>query len=362
MAPVYYNRTNIKERNQFTLKLANLPFGITVFDLKDLLEQTNAQTCFIPRTRDKYTRQRFAFINFKNEEDINKVLTGNDQFCIKDCPLVWVPAEHKTCHKCGNPEHMVKDYNERQESLDRRQKKAQFSKVYTKYRVPNYRKYNNDYHRYRNDRNRDRNDEQITSKTNNNQKTPEYDNNQLSEQTMLQILREIKNDISELKKEVNIVKDKIKTLENPKGKAKQLDSTNNNNNIEQEIINNTNNFDNNPDSRYNNKRWNYSRYNNRNFNDNNKRYIQRNEERSSFSSSFKSDDHRNKKRNIETENDDTDNNTNLLNIKQDQQKQDEKINNIDSKLDMLMNFFNQNNQNASGSSTSKRVSFSNDRQ
>ena len=119
MAPAYYNKSNINERNQYTLKLCNIPFGITAFDLRELLQKVNAQTCFMPRTRDKYTRQRFAYITFKTEEDITTVIEGPDQYSIKDSPLIWTPGETKTCHKCGNPEHLVKDCHERQESYDR---------------------------------------------------------------------------------------------------------------------------------------------------------------------------------------------------------------------------------------------------
>ena len=57
LAPVIYTKEDFKKRNEFTLKLANLPFGITAFDLKDLVEMVKAKTCFIPHTHDKYSRQ-----------------------------------------------------------------------------------------------------------------------------------------------------------------------------------------------------------------------------------------------------------------------------------------------------------------
>jgi len=125
-----------------TLKLTNLPFGITAFDLREIYEKTNAKICFIPRTRDKYSRLRFAFISFANDEDMAKAAGGENQFTIKGQKLYWVDSTAKTCHKCGSPDHEVKNCKEKEESYQRKQRLAQFSKVYNRYRVPNYRKYN----------------------------------------------------------------------------------------------------------------------------------------------------------------------------------------------------------------------------
>jgi len=135
-------------RNKYTLKLANLPFGITAYDLLEVFNIVKAKTCFISRTRNKYARLRYAFFSFASENDIVKVIEG-DPFAIKNRQLFWVECEKKVCHKCGSPAHLVKDCDEREKSFLRKQKMAQFSKVYERYRVPNYRKYiryNNSYY------------------------------------------------------------------------------------------------------------------------------------------------------------------------------------------------------------------------
>ena len=75
--------------------------------------------------------------------------TEGDPFAIKDHRLFWVECDKKVCHKCGSPNHLVKDCDEREKSFLRKQKIAQYSKVYERYRVPNYRKYmryNNSYY------------------------------------------------------------------------------------------------------------------------------------------------------------------------------------------------------------------------
>ena len=84
MAPANMNRQDIEMRNVNTLKLANLSFGITAHDLEELLTQTKAQTCFIPRTRDRYVRARYAFISFKTENQMLEVQTQKGKYAIKN--------------------------------------------------------------------------------------------------------------------------------------------------------------------------------------------------------------------------------------------------------------------------------------
>ena len=83
IAPATISGEEIEMRNRFTLKLANLPFGITAFDLKQVIEETNAKICFIPCTRDRYACLRFAFLSFEEEEDMKKAAEGDNQYTIK---------------------------------------------------------------------------------------------------------------------------------------------------------------------------------------------------------------------------------------------------------------------------------------
>ena len=70
-----------------------MPFAITAYDLKEVIEQTRAKTCVLPRTRGNYTRQRYAYVNFENDEDMVRAI--NQQFEIKGCKLYWVEAEKR---------------------------------------------------------------------------------------------------------------------------------------------------------------------------------------------------------------------------------------------------------------------------
>ena len=65
--------------------------------------------------KSNYTRQRYAYINFENDEDMVRAI--DQQFEIKGCKLYWVEAEKKVCHKCGSPNHLIKDCSEREQSM-----------------------------------------------------------------------------------------------------------------------------------------------------------------------------------------------------------------------------------------------------
>src|SRR6266516_2063059 len=135
-------------RYAHVLKLANIPFGITAYNLKDLLTEINAQTCLFPRTRNSYSRQRYALIAFKTEDKMIKATADERQLSIKGCLIYWVEPEKKTCHKCGSPDHLIKQCLEIEQNTMYKNRQAQYSKIYTRYRVPNYRRINN--YRYNN--------------------------------------------------------------------------------------------------------------------------------------------------------------------------------------------------------------------
>src|SRR3990170_5259287 len=49
-----------------------------------------------------------------------------------------VGPDDKTCHKCGNFGHLVIDCHEKKDNDDFKQRRQGYNKVYTRYRVPNY--------------------------------------------------------------------------------------------------------------------------------------------------------------------------------------------------------------------------------
>ena len=140
IVPAYFSRDDIEERNSRTAKLTGLPFGTTPIDLKEILEKFKAKTCFIPRTRSRYHRCRFAYISFENDDDLLEATT-NTAIRFGEDELYWDSEDTKTCHKCGSSQHLVADCEERESANSFREKRKQFSTIYSRYRVPNYRKF-----------------------------------------------------------------------------------------------------------------------------------------------------------------------------------------------------------------------------
>jgi len=71
-------------RDQFCTKLCNLPRNTTGFDIADYIIQVKRKTCFIPRTKIQYGKVQYAYVNFKNKEDMEAVLTSQEAFYIKN--------------------------------------------------------------------------------------------------------------------------------------------------------------------------------------------------------------------------------------------------------------------------------------
>src|ERR1043165_75643 len=136
-------------REAYVMKLTNLPFGVTAYDLKTLIEAVKAKTCLLPRTRGNYTRLRYAYMSFANEDDMQNAITSTEQYEIKGNRLYWVDAEAKVCHKCASPDHLIKNCTEIEKANEFKNRRAQFSKIYTRFRVPNYKKITNHYYNNR---------------------------------------------------------------------------------------------------------------------------------------------------------------------------------------------------------------------
>src|SRR5579859_5614031 len=58
--------------------------------------------------------------------------------------------EGKTCHKCGSSEYLVKECMEIKRYNDYMKRASRYSKVYERYKLSNYRRFNNYRERYNN--------------------------------------------------------------------------------------------------------------------------------------------------------------------------------------------------------------------
>ena len=224
MAPATANRNDIEERNRFSLKLANLPFGITAYDLKEFLRNAEAQTCFFPRSRDKYTRARYAYVSFKTEEQMIKLVESKDKIAIKNNHVYWLLPDDKTCHKCGSGEHLVVNCSEKEQSEERKNRMWQYRKVYERYRVPNYKKIMN-FNREENHGQssnqqtyNNRNNENIENNRNSRDYTKEQGRGNFDKEatTTYELFKQIKEEMSFLREELGKVNERITRLENDK--------------------------------------------------------------------------------------------------------------------------------------------------
>jgi hypothetical protein len=105
--PIINQHKVLTERDTYSAKLVNLPWGTTAFELNDLLLQIKGKTCFIPRSPIKYNRQRFAIISFENETDLASAMTKN--FILRETKLWWELPSTRPCRICFSKDHITNE-------------------------------------------------------------------------------------------------------------------------------------------------------------------------------------------------------------------------------------------------------------
>src|SRR6266498_4340459 len=105
VTPISLSKECREERQKFSCKLSGLPFGTTAFDLVDFIKDINGKTCFIPRNPTNYALLRYAYVSFKNEEDMEIAMEANHMY--KNQQLYWVNSDQLICNKCGSPDHFA---------------------------------------------------------------------------------------------------------------------------------------------------------------------------------------------------------------------------------------------------------------
>lgn len=208
VAPASYNRSQIEERNSRTAKLTNLPYGTTPIDLKQILQEVKAKTCFIPRTRNRYARHRYAYVSFENDDDLEKIFE-NSIVKFGENELLWDHESSKACHKCGSTKHLIAECDERENATEAQERRKQYSNVYSRFKVPNYRKLIG------------------TNNNRNAQGSPKQNvqNKQNFEQILTQLKDEFRKNFEIIKQELTSINERINNLE-AKQNAKTPGKTN----------------------------------------------------------------------------------------------------------------------------------------
>ena len=198
VAPANVTRQEIDERNRNTLKLTGLPFGTTAYDLNELLVKVNAKTCFIPRTKNQYGRARYAYVTFESEDTCLKMMNNEILGCVNETVLHWIHADVKTCHKCGSMDHLVIECQEKKDNDEFKQRRNGYNKVYTRYRVPNYKN--------------------MTKPINNTiNKQQEKETNVNVNQKMIEMMQTIQQNIKELNTTMSYLNQRITKIEKQVG-------------------------------------------------------------------------------------------------------------------------------------------------
>ena len=102
--PACFTPEEVKARNEFRVKLTNLPFGTSARDLNDIILAVKAKSCYIPRSNN-YKPRPFAILYFESAEDLKNSITTDYAFGNNE--LQWCAADSKCCHKCGAVDHIV---------------------------------------------------------------------------------------------------------------------------------------------------------------------------------------------------------------------------------------------------------------
>jgi hypothetical protein len=96
-----------EQRYANVVKLTGLPNNTTVWNLKNLVEEYNIKYIHIPRNGKFNTPLKFCFIYFADKNSL--AIATNKVFSLNGNQLSWVPADTKTCHRCGDLNHFVAD-------------------------------------------------------------------------------------------------------------------------------------------------------------------------------------------------------------------------------------------------------------
>lgn len=123
-----------QQRNSYVLKLTNIPFGTTSYDLEDIITAVNGKTCFLARRKNSYVRTRIAYVAFENEESMVNAMKTN--FALREKELFWTTVNTKTCNICGSPEHLAAKCEEKANRNEKKIKQQKFNGLYKKFHVP----------------------------------------------------------------------------------------------------------------------------------------------------------------------------------------------------------------------------------
>ena len=104
--PLNLSKEDYEDREAYSLKLTGLPFGTTQNDLRQIIEDTQAKSCYIPRNNHTYKNLPLAILSFDCDDRAHVAYEKN--FSLKGRKLYWNLPGIPNCRTCGNPDHVTK--------------------------------------------------------------------------------------------------------------------------------------------------------------------------------------------------------------------------------------------------------------
>src|SRR3990170_2119269 len=127
-------REHRDERDSYSMKLTGLPRGTTHLDLKDIIQETKAMSCFILRSRTSYKNLNYAFLSFESDEIALEAF--NKIYKIKGNRLYWTAPHLQHCYICGDPSHKSQQCTNKKGP---NKVKSQYDQLYNKFKPAQYR-------------------------------------------------------------------------------------------------------------------------------------------------------------------------------------------------------------------------------
>src|SRR6266508_2425249 len=130
--PLNLSKEDYEDREAYSLKLTSLPFSTTQNDLRQIIEDTQAKSCYIPRNNHTYKNLPLAILSFDCDDRAHIAYEKN--FSLKGRKLYWNLPGIPNCRTCGNPDHVTKKC-----PLKQQRRPNPYSQLYDKYKPAQYR-------------------------------------------------------------------------------------------------------------------------------------------------------------------------------------------------------------------------------
>jgi cell pole-organizing protein PopZ len=211
-ASVTYKQLIETQKIQPAAKVVGIPPGMTPRELMIILQQSGAETCYMP-INSRANRRGIAFTTFPSEEHVTEFLKGGVN--ISGYNLIPLSKTTKTCHVYKAHDHLIAEcpINKERQDREKRQEQAfnKFGRVYKRYQPSTFnnmkKKFTFQGNEYANAVRQTQNNNNKQWKNNKETKNPEEDNN------IKNILANISQQLSQLNGKMDELNTRVEAIE-----------------------------------------------------------------------------------------------------------------------------------------------------